>query len=204
MRISFCLPRIRGGVSRVLVSRPGAPESSPHTRGCFHGKAYETHRGQVFPAYAGVFPTDSVDYVTVAGLPRIRGGVSGGLIPSTPAIMSSPHTRGCFSRPWLLREKLVVFPAYAGVFPSSRSPSSAGGSLPRIRGGVSVAHSHYLSAVTSSPHTRGCFPSRSPSRRSGVVFPAYAGVFPTLLSPCRSFLSLPRIRGGVSNTGGSD
>ena len=52
----YCLPRIRGGVSR----KPAFPEdsvlSSPHTRGCFLAQLPLKRAVEVFPAYAGVFP----------------------------------------------------------------------------------------------------------------------------------------------------
>ena len=50
------LPRIRGGVSTVLLVNPVTKESSPHTRGCFHQDAEDRSMTTVFPAYAGVFP----------------------------------------------------------------------------------------------------------------------------------------------------
>ena len=50
--------------------------SSPHTRGCFHGR-YQWYAPQyVFPAYAGVFLIIPGRAESAGGLPRIRGGVS--------------------------------------------------------------------------------------------------------------------------------
>ena len=49
------LPRIRGGVSAVLVLGVKARGSSPHTRGCFPLPQPAGGCRGVFPAYAGVF-----------------------------------------------------------------------------------------------------------------------------------------------------
>ena len=53
-------------------------------------------------------------------------------------------------------------------------------------------------AGLSSPHPRGCFYRLDRRRYAVFVFPASAGVFPreSSFTPC--FVSLPRIRGGVS------
>ena len=111
---------------------------------------------------------------------------------------SSPHTRGCFPLYEGVRQRLQVFPAYAGVFlPCAGSVSCAGG-LPRIRGGVSRRVQKRQSAQRSSPHTRGCFCRCARPRAQEPVFPAYAGVFPTALYRFGSRPGLPRIRGGVS------
>ena len=71
-------------------------------------------------------------------------------------------------------------------------------SLPRIRGGVSNAIYYFYQASRSSPHTRGCFQRSARSRGGAQVFPAYAGVFLNPAKLLKIFLSLPRIRGGVS------
>ena len=55
----------------------------------------------------------------------------------------------------------------------------------------------------SSPHTRGCFPPGAARSILVYVFPAYAGVFPTMTQFTARLKSLPRIRGGVS-VGGKD
>ena len=176
--MSRSLPRIRGGVSPLKATGIFQDASSPHTRGCF----YLLHKGMlnscVFPAYAGVFPTDDCYTPAPVCLPRIRGGVSVGLAPLVHPQRSSPHTRGCF-RFWLPPcPALLVFPAYAGVFPAMKGGFRNEDRLPRIRGGVSSFLSRAQKRRQSSPHTRGC---------------SYRVVQGALVR-----LSLPRIRGGVS------
>ena len=74
-------------------------------------------------------------------------------------------------------------------------------SLPRIRGGVSRYLRQLPVRKPSSPHTRGCFFEDTDVFSYAAVFPAYAGVFPSMKSDQASFLGLPRIRGGVSRPG---
>ena len=93
----------------------------------------------------------------------------------------------------------MVFPAYAGVFPSDCRKRPKRYSLPRIRGGVSDATGSDALLVWSSPHTRGCFSPLSQGAGLFVVFPAYAGVFLLMLTAEVSDEGLPRIRGGVSD-----
>ena len=172
------LPRIRGGVSGLVVISFGIGWSSPHTRGCFPQALTPSARTAVFPAYAGVFPTFSASLISSRSLPRIRGGVSPEYMRSGKIPESSPHTRGCF--------------------PYGQSASHTRHSLPRIRGGVSSSSSPDAETFLSSPHTRGCFSIHCYFYRTDNVFPAYAGVFPDLEAGLLTDCRLPRIRGGVS------
>ena len=195
-----CLPRIRGGVSLRLPCRSfrlsSSPhtrgcfsgtrvemstiESSPHTRGCFRRRALPGSNGEVFPAYAGVFPRSMRLCCCRSGLPRIRGGVSALEVLLEENKKSSPHTRGCFCLRGAGFCPDGVFPAYAGVFLSATPSQRRAESLPRIRGGVStVAYSRDVENG-SSPHTRGCFQRQPAPTASPTVFPAYAGVFPAV------------------------
>ena len=119
------LPRIRGGVSRPDDRTPGRETSSPHTRGCFWRLSPPLSPCTVFPAYAGVFLTADHDQKVTGRLPRIRGGVSAEVFQQDVLTRSSPHTRGCFLTVLRSVLLLLVFPAYAGVFPGL-SPPCAG------------------------------------------------------------------------------
>ena len=92
-----------------------------------------------------------------------------------------------------------VFPAYAGVFLLSIFVKNRLNSLPRIRGGVSLAARDGRVSPGSSPHTRGCFRQGGGACTGVAVFPAYAGVFLSSTSFSFPALGLPRIRGGVSS-----
>ena len=151
------LPRIRGGVSADISRHRLDYQSSPHTRGCFLTESGMSPLQKVFPAYAGVFPIAFCASCALRCLPRIRGGVSYIHCSAAIFVLSSPHTRGCFSASAVPFQRQRVFPAYAGVFLLPQSFYFNGSSLPRIRGGVSVYECECDYLMTSSPHTRGCF-----------------------------------------------
>ena len=192
------LPRIRGGVSYGATIEYPFFASSPHTRGCFFTGLSAGAVRDVFPAYAGVFPSLTCTARCAFCLPRIRGGVSLRHVGEVREVRSSPHTRGCFYMRSTLTEAISVFPAYAGVFPWTARPACLMRCLPRIRGGVSHCRTAEQILTQSSPHTRGCFSFARSRTASSAVFPAYAGVFLSLSIFKISKGGLPRIRGGVS------
>ena len=145
-----------------------------------------------------MFPAATAKSWKKFSLPRIRGGVSGQNVSFSDIEKSSPHTRGCFCLSVKGFMRFSVFPAYAGVFLMLMFPLLLRNCLPRIRGGVSRSHRQILEEIQSSPHTRGCFFAEGLLHSFGLVFPAYAGVFPSCRHSPRGCRSLPRIRGGVS------
>ena len=70
------LPRMRGGVSLLVLYTPRLPSSSPHARGCFFRLRRIVSTYEVFPACAGVFLSIQIASQMHEGLPRMRGGVS--------------------------------------------------------------------------------------------------------------------------------
>ena len=174
----WCLPRLGGGVSVVVVSRNGRLKSSPPRRGCFRHAHLEVGRLWVFPASAGVF---LVELVEIGFL-----------------FKSSPPRRGCFVGAHLGNCRDAVFPASAGVFPRKSSLTILADGLPRLGGGVSGAgyfNSHFQG---SSPPRRGCFCTDRIASMRFNVFPASAGVFPSASMQADSLCGLPRLGGGVS------
>ena len=172
--------------------------SSPPTRGCFPTEDPGSPLEKVFPAHAGVFlPWDGATS-RGGGLPRPRGGVSLKVGSVAPPSASSPPTRGCFLESDRADEAAGVFPAHAGVFLLKAAPSQKWRGLPRPRGGVSNAVLFTVKTGKSSPPTRGCFCRIEPTCKRSLVFPAHAGVFPTIKKPVDFSRSLPRPRGGVS------
>ncbi len=91
-----------------------------------------------------------------------------------------------------------LFPAYAGVFPSSVIMGTSRGSLPRLCGGISLNPGPLMPAPDSSPPMRGYFPGRICATKHWVLFPAYAGVFPGRSWSGSLRFSLPRLCGGIS------
>jgi len=175
-----CLPRSCGGVSLTVVLYLPLIMSSPLMRGCFlHGDGHGLSC-TVFPAHAGVFLLRQVTLVPFYSLPRSCGGVSFICYHKMFFHWSSPLMRGCFSVVELDRRVSVVFPAHAGVFPWKESFDKQQDGLPRSCGGVSKAFFAGNAAVQSSPLMRGCFLRRWGEAGGGSVFPAHAGVFPTV------------------------
>ena len=171
------LPRIRGGVSAIVPSTKSSCSSSPHSRGCFLAWTSSRRSPAVFPAFAGVFLRPTFSCWAALRLPRIRGGVSKGVISGGGGAGSSPHSRGCFPCEGDARASRQVFPAFAGVFPTSTRISPTSSCLPRIRGGVSVVRIRTSRHQQSSPHSRGCFHVLLTLIDRNAVFPAFAGVF---------------------------
>ena len=130
---------------------------------------------------------------------RIRGGISGTLSGTPTAEGSSPHTRRYFPKIVPISDMLVLFSAYAEVFPSSPSSVSGRKTLLRIRGGISIAEKITEWINGSSPHTRRYFQPWVVYRTNGKLFSAYAEVFPCARKGACPSKTLLRIRGGISN-----
>ena len=135
----------------------------------------------------------------VFGIPRSRGGVSRDDYQSSTPVGYSPLTRGCFqvNHNWLAHTR--VFPAHAGVFPTSSSWEGRKRSIPRSRGGVSYGRLMSGGNKTYSPLTRGCFLYSLALSLLDQVFPAHAGVFLFHTKKNSMVICIPRSRGGVSN-----
>ena len=219
-RLPVSVPRLRGVVSPGGHLLAFGATCSPLTRGCFTVEHSGERSGHVFPAYAGLFPESTElsgssarcspltrgcfptqDQIPVVshGVPRLRGVVSDLRKRTRLPASCSPLTRGCFRPAAFLASRLRVFPAYAGLFPSTgtttvdvRSVPRLRGvvsyfvtmgepdrdGVPRLRGVVSVLYRSWISACTCSPLTRGCFPIGERGDDVVEVFPAYAGLFP--------------------------
>ena len=68
-------PRIRGDVPALESRKAQAQLFSPHTRGCSDVEIESMARGEVFPAYAGMFPNNLTTIAVAQCFPRIRGDV---------------------------------------------------------------------------------------------------------------------------------
>ena len=94
------LPHTRGGVSSFPIARPPAGKSSPHTWGCFCTLKFFPVAHNVFPTHVGVFPPWIYRNNMLLCLPHTRGGVSQYAVPPYLRPLSSPHTWGCFLKPY--------------------------------------------------------------------------------------------------------
>ena len=75
MEIQAGFPRIRGDVPEAAEGLKEPFEFSPHTRGCSQWQRRHHRLQFVFPAYAGMFPTNSPLDSVDNSFPRIRGDV---------------------------------------------------------------------------------------------------------------------------------
>ena len=135
-----------------------------------------------------------------AGFPRIRGDVPDTIMLEQFKTLFSPHTRGCSSIRGGSMKIFCVFPAYAGMFRFFDDVAHMPKSFPRIRGDVPSASQSPLGVTPFSPHTRGCSLSTHYRFISFNVFPAYAGMFRTLLFTDVMNQRFPRIRGDVPDS----
>ena len=109
-------PRIRGDVPAGCKWWPPHPRFSPHTRGCSREPSVLILNAEVFPAYAGMFPSHCTPPTVTVRFPRIRGDVPITLYAPHRDGAFSPHTRGCSSARASRHHGTSVFPAYAGMF----------------------------------------------------------------------------------------
>ena len=174
---SSCFPRIRGDVPPNDTIKLLCYEFSPHTRGCSAAAEQRIVDDVVFPAYAGMFLRLRPFFIVLAGFPRIRGDVPGKKSRAAPTALFSPHTRGCSFPSGPYHAGLLVFPAYAGMFPAASVAFAPARRFPRIRGDVPAAIGFYLVMRRFSPHTRGCSAEDDTPKSFDTVFPAYAGMF---------------------------
>ena len=129
--------------------------------------------------------------------PRIRGDVPREVRAIVWVCEFSPHTRGCSLLNAVSKARVIVFPAYAGMF-RRYEPSAEGlRGFPRIRGDVPCMTICMRLQMRFSPHTRGCSAPIVRNGRGKNVFPAYAGMFPTQSVLTGKQPCFPRIRGDV-------
>ena len=115
--------------------------------------------------------------------------------------MSSPRAWGCF--PWVVppRHLADVFPTCVGVFLSALTSQAGPARLPHVRGGVSRGCRGPASGKESSPRAWGCFVIHDLEGWWELVFPTCVGVFLGYEAGVLNVLSLPHVRGGVSENG---
>ena len=198
---SASFPRIRGDVPAQVATRSSRPPFSPHTRGCSVFLPEWDESPEVFPAYAGMFRRKYATSRENDGFPRIRGDVPVQIMGNTGETPFSPHTRGCSGIQGAYCLIVMVFPAYAGMFPLRWRGWMPASGFPRIRGDVPTPMAWSPTALTFSPHTRGCSDDPCLSARQLKVFPAYAGMFLKNLSVKVITTGFPRIRGDVPKIG---
>ena len=172
------LPHVRGGVSSSFRVGTTPTTSSPRAWGCFLLQLVKEAKESVFPTCVGVFLVQKCRFCIRIGLPHVRGGVSP--LPCPPCLCkpSSPRAWGCFSPSAFSFQGRAVFPTCVGVFLRVASLQKEPGSLPHVRGGVSLSKVFPERSKESSPRAWGCFFLYTIATLPGQVFPTCVGVFP--------------------------
>ena len=128
---------------------------SPHTRGwtCISKTLFKVD--MIFPAYAGLNLTVRVPSELRVDIPRIRGVEPERKRKAVEKIAYSPHTRGWTHGRWYSRQRIQIFPAYAGLNLILESEKCSSWDIPRIRGVEPDGLLSYFKIWAYSPHTRG-------------------------------------------------
>ena len=190
-------PRVRGDVPSPGYGKTSAITFSPRARGCSCCPGPLAGTACVFPACAGMFLAFVYQYGKEHGFPRVRGDVPGYGVEAATGGAFSPRARGC-SRFHYLHEMFdYVFPACAGMFPPTGTQVPSGAGFPRVRGDVPINNHVCLSFLSFSPRARGCSPGNRLTVIVLVVFPACAGMFPSLGLKLGCVSCFPRMRGDV-------
>ena len=127
--------------------------------------------------------------------PRVCGDVSTSEKQQASIPGFSPRMRGCFYRMRECFSQNLVFPAYAGMFPSSGLGTGMHCRFPRVCGDVSYPVRQNFRYQTFSPRMRGCFPYPAACTAHHKVFPAYAGMFPVVTGRLSKTYSFPAYAG---------
>ncbi len=196
------------GRRRKRFPRPrgdGPPEScqpvrlarvSPPTRGWTRPDNSNRHRGQGFPAHAGMDPRSHHAPYASRRFPRPRGDGPSLLEGTVRRLVVSPPTRGWtvimhtpvgladgFPAhagmdpiwPWLVLA-VARFPPHAGMDPAGRASSVWRGGFPRPRGDGPLAVRSIASRIRVSPPTRGWTHVGEQVVGAPGGFPAHAGM----------------------------
>ena len=189
------LPRARGDQPSTSVPACISRRSSPRARGSTLMVATDRNAVPVFPARAGINPRPSRAVKWRQCLPRARGDQPPTAADVRAGFKSSPRARGSTPFCAAFRHTVPVFPARAGINPTSLADSIETRRLPRARGDQPQQVKAVSAERPSSPRARGSTQSPSCLWASAPVFPARAGINPDdVFGWYRSF-GLPRARG---------
>ncbi len=170
------LPRMRGDPPQVPVIPAKALTSTPHARGSTLEAEREAARERVYPACAGIHLEKALADRISFGLPRMRGDPPLSAGDLHRHLRSTPHARGSTWIEEEYGEKRKVYPACAGIHPTSMHGSGTGPRLPRMRGDPPDEFQRKTKEVASTPHARGSTRHRQAHRGAGWVYPACAGI----------------------------
>ena len=135
------LPGLTHGLPRMRGDRPGWPPSwvqtmmfTPHARGSTDAFLAGIIEEKVYPACAGIDPSEADRAIGGRGLPRMRGDRPYARGDIARKYSFTPHARGSTRQQDCPQHPISVYPACAGIDPSHRYPMLRSACLPRMRG----------------------------------------------------------------------
>ena len=151
------LSRVRGSISLHLTGSNTRTVSFPRAREYFHHVGLSKRVNEVFPACAGVFPGIRYNIRRTSRLSRVRGSISRMVEEGKAQRRSFPRAREYFYGDHRPHDRPHVFPACAGVFPSTRLRRRTWTSLSRVRGSISLTPTLAEAEIKSFPRAREYF-----------------------------------------------
>jgi len=149
------LPRMRGDPPVVRVRIGRLSWSTPHARGSTVSVRIPKIPLLVYPACAGIHPTEASSSGAPPCLPRMRGDPPRKAAAQAKKAESTPHARGSTRGASTYREVVVVYPACAGIHLILELTSRRKFGLPRMRGDPPFPFGFQKFLCSSTPHARG-------------------------------------------------
>ena len=109
----------------------------------------------------------------------------------------TPRLRGCASASSLCSRATYIYPAPAGVYLLAVCCTDFSGDLPRACGDIPPTEYKRQHGLRFTPRLRGCTQERRASDFAAAIYPAPAGMYPTIPITMASSIYLPRACGGV-------
>ena len=146
---------MRGDRPRRYVGCRPDDTFTPHARGSTFLHIVVLHALMVYPACAGIDLQEFRSHPCLLRLPRMRGDRPVAYrISHLPGVFT-PHARGSTVRQCRHPETRGVYPACAGIDPTTAVAKIAMNCLPRMRGDRPGCHTIIYVSRQFTPHARG-------------------------------------------------
>jgi len=186
---------MRGDPPVLRSPSTGSFGSTPHARGSTYWMGLSGPRDRVYPACAGIHLFKKGLTVPRYRLPRMRGDPPIQQMGEEDSFRSTPHARGSTCGRGGSWRFVSVYPACAGIHPSTSRVWFLTLRLPRMRGDPPQRCPMFPGLVASTPHARGSTASRSERGLYREVYPACAGIHRRSFCVGSRAQCLPRMRG---------
>jgi len=168
---------------------------TPHARGSTLVRRLQYEHDRVYPACAGIDPSQGRSRWSNRRLPRMRGDRPALMLLGLGPGQFTPHARGSTAIRTYYETLITVYPACAGIDLLVKKPKKIAQSLPRMRGDRPREGEAMSFEIVFTPHARGSTAAKALIRSFAEVYPACAGIDPNGKSFAGSGRSLPRMRG---------